>query len=352
MSPDPAPRLTFLDLSGAPYDVGHALGRFGARAVHEHLTATPAWRELMRRAADERIRGMAATVRSQFPRYWAELQGLADGLGLPFDKVFLWNCRGDVRSMAPDGCTTVHFPGAPHVIGHNEDGDPGFAGHCAVVRITAEGGTAFTAFVYPGSLPGHAFAVNAAGLVQTVNNVRALDGTAGVPRMILTRATLDARDLDGAVALLQSADRAGAFHLTLAQAGDDRLLSVEFTATRFSVCPITTPGVHANHLVHADTSRVSQIVTGSSGQRQRYGSRLIGQIPQAGGEPDALRILWDAEDPELPIHRADPADPDVENTLATATFRISADKVEWTVYDAPRKPARFVMGDGLVPVAA
>ncbi|WP_119458810.1 C45 family autoproteolytic acyltransferase/hydolase [Rhodospirillaceae bacterium SYSU D60014] len=355
MSPDPV-RLPFLEVSGAPYDIGHALGRFGARAVHEHLTATPAWRELMPRAGDERIPRMATAVRSQFPCYWAELHGLADGLGLPFDEVFLWNCRGDIRSMAPDGCTTVQFPGAPpgasHLIGHNEDGDPGFAGHCALARIASEAGTAFTAFVYPGSLPGHAFAVTAAGLVQTVNNVRALDGGAGVPRMILTRAVLDARDLDGALALLRSADRAGAFHLTLAQAGDDRLLSVEFTATRLSVRRIRTPGVHANHLIHADMDRVSQIVTGSSGQRQARGNKLIGQMRQAAGEPDALRVLWDADDPELPIHRTDPADPDVENTLATAIFGVTADKVEWSVYDVPRQPARFVMGGGLVPAAA
>src|SRR3546814_333751 len=134
-------------------------------------------------------------------------------------------------------------------------------------------GTAFTAFVYPGSLPGHAFAVTAAGLVQTVNNVRALDGGAGVPRMVLTRAVLDARDFDGAVALLRSAGRAGAFHLTLAQAGDDRLLSVEFTATCFSVRRITTPGVHANHPVHADLERDPHIVPGSSGKRPRPGHK-------------------------------------------------------------------------------
>jgi hypothetical protein len=32
----------------------------------------------------------------------------------------------------------------------------------------------------------------------------------------------------------------------------------------------------------------------------------------------ALGILWDAADAELPIYRTDPADNDVENTLASA----------------------------------
>ncbi|MBZ9705599.1 C45 family peptidase [Mesorhizobium sp. ESP7-2] len=284
----------------------------------------------------------------QFPRYWAELQG---GLELRFDDVFLWNCRGDIWAMAPDGCTTVQLPGSPHVIGHNEDGDPDFAGHCALAHVASEGGNAFTAFVYPGSLPGHTFAVTSRGLVQTVNNIRPLAGGAGTPRMVLARAMLDAPGLDAALALLRSAPRAGAFHLTLAQAGDERLLSVEFTAQALSADRVEAARVHSNHLIHADTGRMSQIVTGSSGVRQRRGEALLDQAPQSEPQSRALGILWDAADQELPIYRTDPADSDVENTLASAVFRVGADKVEWAVYDATHEAARFEMRDRLVPVA-
>jgi hypothetical protein len=352
MSPDVGRRLSFIDVAGSPYEVGAALGHFGRAALHGHFRVSAAWRELISRRADPRIGQMAAIVRERFPRHWAELQGLAAGLELPFDDVFLWNCRGDIWAMAPDGCTTVQLPGSPHVVGHNEDGDPDFAGHCALARVKSEGGSTFTAFVYPGSLPGHTFAATSAGLVQTVNNLRPLAGGTGTPRMILTRAMLDAPDLDAAVALLKSAPRAGAFHLTLAQAGDARLLSIEFTAQALSVDKIETPRVHSNHLIHADTARTSQIVTGSSGERQRRGEILLHQTSQSDSPSRAASILWDAIDPELPIYRTDPADGDVENTLATAVFRIGADKVEWSVYDEPGEAARFEMRDGLIPVAA
>ncbi|TIU31017.1 MAG: peptidase C45, partial [Mesorhizobium sp.] len=311
-----------------------------------------AWRELTARRADPRIGMMATIVRERFPRYWAELQGLAAGLELGFDDVFLWNCRGDIWAMAPDGCTTVQLPGSPHVIGHNEDGDPDFAGHCALAHVASAGGTPFTAFVYPGSVPGHTFAATSKGLVQTVNNIRPLAGGAGAPRMVLARAILDTSDLDAAVALLRSAPRAGAFHLTLAQSGDERLLSVEFTAQAVSVDSVDAARVHSNHLIHADTGRVSQIVTGSSGVRQRRGELLLGQTLDTDPQGRALGILWDAADPELPIYRTDPADSDVENTLASAVFRVGADKVEWAVYDGQHEAARFDMRDGLVPVAA
>lgn len=352
MSPDATGRLSFIDVAGSPFDVGAALGRFGRAALHGHFRNSAAWRELTARRADPRIGEMATIVRERFPRYWAELQGLATGLELPFDDVFLWNCRGDIWAMAPDGCTTVQLPGSPHVVGHNEDGDPDFAGHCALARVASEGGGVFTAFLYPGSLPGHTFAATSAGLVQTVNNLRPLAGGTGAPRMILARAVLDTSDLDAAVTLLKSSPRAGAFHLTLAQAGDARLLSIEFTAQALSVDKIQMPRIHSNHLIHADTARISQIVTGSSGERQRQGGVLLGQTFESDPQSRATGILWDAADPELPIYRTDPADGDIENTLATAVFRVGADKVEWSVYDRPHEAARFEMRDELVPVAA
>ncbi|AZO08345.1 MULTISPECIES: C45 family peptidase [unclassified Mesorhizobium] len=352
MSHDDCRLLSFIEVSGSPYDVGATLGRFGRAALHDHFRQSAAWQELVSRRFDTRIGMMATIVRDRFPRYWAELRGLAAGLELPFEDVFLWNCRGDIWAMAPDGCTTVQLPGSPHVIGHNEDGAPDFAGHCALAHVASEGGNHFTAFVYPGSLPGHTFGVTSTGLVQAVNNIRPLAAGAGTPRMVLARAMLDASNLDAALAVLRSAPRAGAFHLTLGQAGDERLLSVEFTAQVLSVDRVDVPRVHSNHLIHADSGRVSQIVTGSSGVRQRRGELLLDQPLQSDPQTRALGILWDAADPELPIHRTDPDDSDIENTLATAVICIGADKVEWSVYDAPHEAARFDMRDGLVPVAA
>src|SRR3546814_7473753 len=90
------------------------------------------------------------------------------GLALPFDDVFAWNSRGDVWAMAPDGCTTVLLPAAQPeqprpVLAHNEDGHAGLRRGCALAQVSPEDGKAFTAFVYPASLPGHTFAVTETG---------------------------------------------------------------------------------------------------------------------------------------------------------------------------------------------
>lgn len=345
MSIDHPAFLAAIEISGEPYDVGAQLGRFGADIVNKYLTATPAWAGIIAHCNDPRVLQMRDQVRERFPRYWQELKGLAHGLDLPLDEVFAWNCRGDILALAPDGCTTVQVPGIRRVLAHNEDGDSGFRGHCALARVSSSGGIPFTSFVYPGSLPGHTFAETDAGLVQTVNNIRALDAGNGLPRMVLTRAVLDCQTIDEAVKMLQTSDRAGAFHVTLASVNDPRLLSVEFATETCSAKEIAIPSAHANHLIHNETAHIRQTITNSSGSRQSRGEALLHELGEA---LDPLVILSDKAGPGLPIHRDDPDDLDTENTLATVVFVIEDEKIEWTVYDTADKQARFYVRGGLV----
>lgn len=357
MSIDRSSTLASIEISGEPFDMGATLGRFGARVVHEHLIRTQAWATVIAHRNDPRVLRMAQQVEERFPQYWAELQGLAQGLELPVDETFAWNCRGDIWAMAPDGCTTVQVPGAlsqghapdqHRVIAHNEDGDPDFRGHCAIARATPTQGTGFTAFAYPGSLPGHTFAATDSGIVQTVNNIRALDVGDGLPRMVLTRAVLDCQSLDAAVSLLRTCERAGAFHLTLAQVGDPRLLSVEFCAQSCSVHAVEAPSVHANHLIHEETASIRQIVTDSSASRQRRGNELTKDWQ---ADQDPLMVLRDKAGPGLPIRRDDPQDPDHENTLATAVFSIDDTSIDWSIFDQADAPACFSTRERVVSAA-
>ena len=342
-------RLAFIEAEGSPFEVGRRLGRHARDIVAQYLVRTHAWASVMAFRDHSRIAAARALTAARFPRYLQELEGMAEGLGLPFDEVFAWNCRGDVWAMAPDGCTTVLLPDgaggeAGPLLAHNEDGHPGLRRGCALAHLRPAGGKAFTAFVYPASLPGHTFAVTGAGLVLTVNNIRARDAGDGLPRMVLARAVLDCETLDAAAGLVEGAPRAGAFHFSLAQVGDARLVSVEFTHAGCSVERVTAPTCHANHLVHPAMAGEAQIVTASSRARQRRGEAVL-----ARGGCDPLALLRDRADAALPIHRAQPDDPDDENTLATAVFEIAPDRVAWRVYDRPEGPARFAANAGLVP---
>lgn len=339
------PDLQFLDIEGSPYEAGRALGQFGAAAMHRYADRSPAWTEVVtRHRGSPMAREMAVRVQARFPRVWEELEGLAAGLRLPLEDVFLWNCRGDLWAMAPDGCTTVQQAGAVRRITHNEDGDPLFAGHCAVASVAVDGGASFASFVYPGSLPGHTFAVTERGLAMTVNNLRCRNVRTGVPRMVLTRALLETASLDGALALLRETERAGGFHLTLAHRDAPRLLSVEFSSEACSVVEIEGCALHANHALHGAMQDLPQVVTASSLRRQQRGDALVSSVGADAIDP--MRILGDDHDAEYPILRTDPDDSDGENTMATADIRVGRSHIDWQVYERPGRLPRFHMIDG------
>ena len=340
--------LSRLDFEGTPFEIGQQLGRFGAGAVHDYLLRSTAWDTVQHWKGSAAAHDMARLTRQRLPDVWSELEGLADGLHLPLDDVFLWNARGDLWAMAPDGCTTVLTPGPDKQrITHNEDGDPGFAGHCAVVQCQVRGKPGFASFVYPGSIPGHTVAVNNSGVAMTVNNVRALHVDPGLPRMVLTRTILDMPDVAAAIRLLRDSPRSGAFNLNLSDTSGQTLVSVEFSSGMCSVLDITEPLLHANHAIHADTRDYPQIITGSSGHRQLRGNTLVAQ-----GGSDPLAILADDDGGRFPIFRRTFDDSDNENTLATADITVYPDRVEWQVYEDPRQDARFRLENGCFVQAA
>jgi predicted choloylglycine hydrolase len=320
--------LSFLKISGSHHAVGKALGQFGAPALHHYAKTSPAWHHIMRFRDHPAVKQMQQQVQARHPQYWAELQGLADGLQMPLADVFAWNCRGDLWAWGPDGCTTVWQPSEPMLLAHNEDGDPLFAGQCAMAHIDVDQGPAFTGFVYPGSVPGHTFAANASGLCMTVNNLRTLHAKAGLPRMIITRHLIAQHDLQAALQYVQAVQPAGGFHVTLGQRGQHQMASVEFTSFLCSVMMINNAGGHANHMVHDATRHQPQIITGSSGFRQIR----LAQCWQEPEHREPLEILFDQHNTAFPIFRDDPADPDTENTLASARFEITADAVQWQVH--------------------
>ncbi len=341
------PMLAYLKIKGSPHEVGLALGRFGADAVHRYLKHSQSWATVMQWLGSNASSTMSQMVREQTPRYWQELQGLAQGLELPLEQVFLWNCRGDLWSMAPDGCTTVQLPGRDYpAFSHNEDGDPNFAGQCGMAEVQVDGQVRFSSFVYPGSWPGHTLAVNDSGLAMTVNNLRTLNAGVGLPRMVLTRAMLDLDTPAAAVRYLQGCSRAGGFHLTLGKAGHKELLSVEFTSSACSVLVIDRPAIHANHMVHDKLAHEPQIITESSACRQQRGNEMLAAASAGASGVDALGILFDQENAVFPIFRAAADDADHENTLATAHMQVHQDSVTWEIHSGQGRVPVFLMKNG------
>ncbi len=328
-------QLECFPIEGDSHEIGRRLGELARPHFDAYMAQSPAWQKLRHWRGHPFVAALRAAAVAAFPQYIAELDGMAEGLGWPADDLFVWNCRGELTHRAADGCTTLAVATASRrAIAHNEDGDPYLLerGRCFLVDAKPAGQPGFISFCYPGSLPGHTFAVTRAGLAQTINNVRILDCVAGVPRMILARAVLDARSLDEALSLLRGTPSASGFHHTVGCAGDSRIVSIEATARGSSMVPVHGVYGHANHLIHPEHNGESQIVTASSRDRQTRLAQLLPRLQDDADDEALLRTLRDRAPDGLPIYRDDSRDPDGENTLATALLTLESSGVAMRIH--------------------
>jgi hypothetical protein len=325
---------------GDAFSIGVALGQAAAQDIRERVFITEEFQALKARwLGSDYLRHLEDAARCAYPSYLREIEGIAAGAGQSFETMFLWNCRGDLRlpdGVSPEtllraasGCTSVMVPAtavAPAVIAHNEDGAAEFLGYCFWVDVTPDEGPEFQSFMYPGMLPGHTFGVNAAGLVQTINNIRVHDLKPGIPRHIITRAVLGSGSMDEARTILHRPDRASGFHHNLGQAGSQRLLSVEAPASGCFVKDINVPSAHANHLIADSFAETPQEITSSSRDRQDRSDQMV----EEGASPETILFERDA-----PVYRANDAGDDYSQTLSTAVFELFEDRVHWSIHASP-----------------
>jgi hypothetical protein len=318
---------------GSPAQIGRQLGQMARPLMADFLAHSTTWAALQGWRGHAHIEALAELTRARFPRIWQELAGLAEGLQMPLGDVFLWNCRGDVIHAAQEGCTSLAIAQAGGGwIAHNEDGDPALTGRCWLIDARPEGLPGFIAFCYPGSLPGNAFGAGRGGVAQTINNVRVPALAVGLPRMVLSRAVLDAGSLDQAVAILRENPRAGGFHHLLGGRDGSALLSVEATPAACSVLEISRSYGHSNHLLHDGSQGQAQIVTDSSQHRLDRLAELLRTMPQPPTQANLLAVLRDQQDAALPILRQSPADPDQENTLAQVIIECGVQEIRLNVF--------------------
>lgn len=337
------PQLQCFTVEGDPVQIGRTLGALAKPIFDAYMAQSGAWERVRQWRGHSLVAELHRAAVRYFPDQVAELAGMAETLGWPVQDLFLWNCRGELVHRVPDGCTTLaaEFAGGG-IIAHNEDGDPYLKGKCMLVDVRPAGKPGFVSFYYPGSLPGHTFAANRAGLAQAINNLRIVGTMPGVPRMVLARAVLDARSLAQALALLRDTPRAGGFHHTIGEGsdgGDACICSIEATPARCSVERVGgSPGSaarvsgHANHLIHRGHEHERQVVTDSSRDRQARLDALLPGLDDVSDNDALLRVLGERAGSGLPIYRDDPSDPDDENTLATVLMRVERDGVAMQVH--------------------
>ncbi|ESO98431.1 hypothetical protein LOTGIDRAFT_231453 [Lottia gigantea] len=343
--------------NGSYYEVGFSVGKHFKTNIQDFYSLQKLietkYLPFVRSEAGQKIfAGYLSTVRKSYPQYLEELIGISGGAEIPFIKIFSMAIHNELNAhidgvWKTEHCTDVHVNNQNQVaIGHNEDADPLIKSRGYFVNATIiEGGKIqeqFTAYTYPGNLPGNAFSFNSAGLVFTLNGLYPkYVGDMKIPRNFVNRALLAQTTQDGVekVLLSDGIGNAYAFSLNFADTSKKTTFNYEVSPVNKSTSLVskiiinskTTPVhdttgyyYHFNKFEHADTVNIPQFPKNivSSIHRQKRTK----QLPIPTDITGIKNILGDTGDSLYPIYRT-PRPSDDTSTVATAIFDITRCKV-------------------------
>lgn len=284
--------IPFLSVSGSHYECGRQVGASYAGLMRRMLSHSQAslpaglnWDDY-RRAAQPYLDAAQRT----FPWVLDELRGVADGAGLDFMDLFVDSVEELFSDPPASRCSDfVACPPATggHVLlAHNNDLSPEVEEYVLAIEWNfSDHPRLFTVGVGPFLSIG----LNQARIALTGNELSPNDQCPGVPRLVIARAILSARNLDEAIAIALHPERASSYN-NIISIGDGRLLSVEASATDHELLyPEDGWLVHTNHYTHPRMRRYEQDPADIAGSLSRYGRARA--LMQACPRPVTLPVL-------------------------------------------------------------
>jgi hypothetical protein len=217
------------------------------------------------------------------------------------------------------------------LLAHNEHWLAGDLGNVAVVVAVPESGrVAVASPTVVACLP--AVGLNAHGGAQGIGSLTASDDAVGVPRVLVSRSSLEARDRADAVARSAMPGRAGGYGHVYAFAGGDAF-TIETTGRRNAV--LDGPGPHTNHYVDAELAQLAPEASEGSRARLARLRELLAERPPSSPE-DLMEIMRD--------HRSAPQsiclhpDPEEGDEASAVMFSMVADVEERRMWVAAGNP--------------
>ncbi len=316
--------LIVVRATGTPFERGRAIGRALGAEIHASLAFVE--RYLARHGIDPPTldRLLAPYVHASevaLPHLVEQLRGVADGADQPFALVMAANAfeelygqieLGKDTATALERCTDVVVDGVDGpLLGHTEQWYAGDEGAVGIVIDVPDNGPVVLAPVVAGTLP--LVGLNEHGVAVGAMSLSAHDEGIGIPRALVARDVLDARDPADASARATRPGRAGGYSYQLAFAGASTM-AVETTGTRDAVVDTR---VHTNHAIDPGVAEVTfPASAGSLGRYARATELVEGAEPTLAG---VIAILADhAADPQSICVHPDPAEGDEGATVLFA----------------------------------
>jgi isopenicillin-N N-acyltransferase-like protein len=245
-----------------------------------------------------------------------EMKGIAQGAGLPLQRIFTLNAFLDLYDLwIPEnlvkmsiGCTSYGLNGdltddGNPLIGQNLDLHQRFQEYCILLRIPLENGGTALVYSFAGILG--CVGVNSFGLCVVINKLFSWNGKNGVPYPMIIREFLGQSSFSLAVGSIVAADRASGMNYLVCNKHE--IIDIEATATQSALLYPTEGGIfHTNNyvsevLITEDAMpRLIQLDRAKANTYVRYAhlKRLFKNITSSGkaGINQLVEISRDHED--------------------------------------------------------
>jgi isopenicillin-N N-acyltransferase-like protein len=333
--------MRFVRAEGTPFERGAIVGSTFAEATARSVAFNRRYLEAHGRDQEWLEGALAPYVEAAqegLPHVVELIRGTAEGAGLPFLDLFFANAFEEVYGIveletpepAPsERCTDVvlRAPGRT-LLGHDEQWYAGDDGAVGVVLDVPAGAPPLLAPVIAGTVP--LVGINAEGLAVGAMSLSAPDERVGIPRSLIARDLLDARDREDAISRATRGGRAGGYAYLCALPGGDAFV-IETTAGTEAVVDVD---VHTNHALDPEVAAVA--CEPSEGSRSRL-ARV--QTLARTAEPtlegvSALLADHGADGQDICVH-PDPADGDEGSTILFAMICETETRTMWVVPGHP-----------------
>lgn len=303
--------LPLVELEGPPRERGLFLGRTVGDRIHATARMyAQAFRMTLEELASGGL-GFRDTVAPFSRGCLAEMEGIAEGAGLPLGVILAINARSELRpQVTATECTSVAFPSSGWY-GQTWDWAAAQENLAILVRIRHDDGHRTLTLTEPGMLA--KVGISSAGISTCLNALTCYETVGGVPVHLILRGALEARTPREATELVRP-PRGCSGNVLLGYG--NRYLNVEHADHRAFVLEGTEPFAHANHYLGADVTRRGLPRHQSSLARQARAEELL---DGPGDLPHLERILSDGKG-ALPILR--PYGPHEEFGRYGTVFRI------------------------------
>jgi len=324
-----------LEIKGSYKEIGYQVGQVFKKNIKEIINSRSEWHSgLINILKSRKGRKLSAKLlelsQKHFPNVVEEIKGMADGAGIHLDHIWAINIKSElgVLEKEPPGCSSIFVKDDKNMwLFHNEDGHTAYKDIMFTIKVTPPSGVSFISMVYPGTITGNGPSLNSRGIVQTTNYIGSTKSEIGLPRYVIGRAILEAKDLKEAIQIATFEPRAYPYHHHLASFDEKKYASVE---TIPGISEIMYPdGIyfHTNHLLFKKTkdyiSQDQEYKNSSSLSRYIVINDKLNQLEPDNLQPESLLSILSSHKrkPYSPCRH--PQEDILGQTLGTAFFNIN-----------------------------